>query len=58
MCNGAGSTLGYDPAKKKYVGTFIASVMTHLWIYSGSLDAAHPSSHAPMAARSANGSYM
>lgn len=24
---------------KRYVGTFIASVMTHLWVYDGSLDA-------------------
>lgn len=31
-------TLGYDPAKKRFVGTFIASVMTHLWYYEGSLD--------------------
>jgi hypothetical protein len=33
-------TLGYDPQSKRYVGTFIASMMTHLWIYNGSLDAA------------------
>src|SRR5882724_4163787 len=33
-------TLGYDPAKKRYVGTFIGSMMTHLWIYDGELDAA------------------
>jgi len=33
-------TLGYDPAKQRYVGTFIASVMTNLWIYEGELDAA------------------
>jgi hypothetical protein len=33
-------TLGYDPAKKRYVGTFIASVMTHLWTYDGQLDEA------------------
>jgi len=32
-------TLGFDPQAKRFVGTFIASVMTHLWVYSGSLDA-------------------
>jgi hypothetical protein len=32
-------TLGYDPVKKQYVGTFIGSMMTHLWIYEGELDA-------------------
>jgi hypothetical protein len=31
-------SLGYDPQQKKYVGTFIGSVMSHLWIYKGSLD--------------------
>ncbi|MBD2259372.1 DUF1579 domain-containing protein [Pseudanabaena sp. FACHB-2040] len=33
-------TLGYDPQTKRYVGTFVASMMTHLWRYSGSLDQA------------------
>ncbi|MBC7815479.1 MAG: DUF1579 domain-containing protein [Planctomycetaceae bacterium] len=33
-------TLGYDPQTKRFAGTFIASVMTHLWVYDGSLDAA------------------
>jgi hypothetical protein len=33
-------TLGYDPAKKRYVGTFLGSMMTHLWLYDGSLDPA------------------
>jgi len=33
-------TLGYDPQKKRYVGTFIGSMMTHLWVYDGALDAA------------------
>lgn len=33
-------TLGFDPAKGKFVGTFTASMMTHLWLYEGSLDAA------------------
>jgi hypothetical protein len=32
-------TLGYDPQTKRFVGTFVASVMTRLWIYNGSLDA-------------------
>lgn len=33
-------TLGYDPASKKYVGTFVTNCMTKLWIYSGVYDAA------------------
>jgi hypothetical protein len=33
-------TLGFDPVKGKFVGTFIGSMMTHLWLYEGSLDAA------------------
>lgn len=32
-------TLGYDPARGRFVGTFVASCMTHLWIYDGALDA-------------------
>lgn len=31
-------TLGYDPVRKRYVGTFIGSMMTHLWVYDGALD--------------------
>lgn len=31
-------TLGYDPAAQQFVGTFIASVMTHLWPYRGTLN--------------------
>lgn len=31
-------TLGYDTQGKRFVGTFIASVMTHLWPYDGQLD--------------------
>ena len=32
-------TPGYDPKAGRFVGTFIASMMTHLWRYTGSLDA-------------------
>jgi len=32
-------TLGYDPQKKRYVGTWVGSMMTHLWVYDGELDA-------------------
>lgn len=32
-------TLGFDPRQGRFVGTFIASGMTHLWLYNGSLDA-------------------
>ncbi|HEY0983265.1 MULTISPECIES: DUF1579 domain-containing protein [unclassified Schlesneria] len=32
------TTLGFDPATQRFVGTFIASVMTHLWPYNGTLD--------------------
>jgi hypothetical protein len=31
-------TLGYNPATKRFVGTWIGSVMTHLWVYDGELD--------------------
>jgi Protein of unknown function (DUF1579) len=32
-------TLGFDSQSDRYVGTFIGSMMTHLWVYNGSLDA-------------------
>lgn len=31
-------TLGYDPERGRFVGTFIGSTMTHLWPYDGALD--------------------
>ena len=31
-------TLGYNPEKKRYIGTWVGSMMTTLWIYDGSLD--------------------
>ena len=32
-------TLGYDTEKKHFVGTFIGSMMTSLWVYDGWLEA-------------------
>ncbi|HEX6987588.1 MAG TPA: DUF1579 domain-containing protein [Planctomycetaceae bacterium] len=32
-------TLGYDPRKGRFVGTWTGSMMTHLWVYDGELDA-------------------
>lgn len=31
-------TLGYDPARQRFVGTWIGSMMTHMWVYEGTLD--------------------
>lgn len=33
-------SLGYDPQQQRFVGTWLGSMMAHLWIYHGSLDAA------------------
>jgi len=33
-------TLGYDPQRQRYVGTWIGSMMTHMWVYEGEVDAA------------------
>jgi hypothetical protein len=32
-------TLGYDSQKKRYVGSWVGSMMTYLWLYEGALDA-------------------
>jgi hypothetical protein len=31
-------TLGYDPQNRRYHGTFVASMMSHLWLYQGQVD--------------------
>lgn len=36
---GSVMTLGFDPAKGRFVGTFIASMMSAFWHYEGALDA-------------------
>ena len=33
-------TIGFDPQRKRYVGTWIGSMMTTLWVYDGWLDEA------------------
>lgn len=33
-------SLGYDPAKKRFIGTFVGSMITNMWVYDGQLDAA------------------
>jgi hypothetical protein len=33
-------TLGYDLKTKRFKGTWVGSMMTHLWVYDGELDAA------------------
>ena len=32
-------TLGYDPAKQRYVGTFVSSMLPSLWNYEGEMEA-------------------
>jgi hypothetical protein len=32
-------TLGFDPERQRFVGTFVGSMMTYLWVYDGGLDA-------------------
>ena len=31
-------TLGYDPTRQRFVGTWVGSMMTHMWVYEGTLD--------------------
>jgi hypothetical protein len=31
-------TLGYDADKQRFVGSFVSSMMTNMWIYDGALD--------------------
>lgn len=33
-------TLGYDPNRRAFVGSWLGSMMTHLWVYEGQLDEA------------------
>jgi hypothetical protein len=33
------TTLGYDPQQKAFVGTWVGSMMTNMWVYRGTLDA-------------------
>lgn len=33
-------TLGYDARRQRFVGTWIGSMMDHLWVYDGELDPA------------------
>jgi hypothetical protein len=32
-------TFGYDTGKQRYVGTFVGSMMTSMWVYEGTVDA-------------------
>lgn len=33
-------TLGFDPAKERFIGSWVGSMMTNMWVYEGELDAA------------------
>jgi Protein of unknown function (DUF1579) len=32
-------TLGFDPDRKRFIGTMVGSMMTNMWVYEGELDA-------------------
>jgi Protein of unknown function (DUF1579) len=32
-------TIGYDPHKQRFVGTWVGSMMSYLWVYDGEMDA-------------------
>ncbi len=32
-------TIGYNPQKRRFVATWIGSMMTHMWVYEGALSA-------------------
>src|SRR5678816_1516491 len=34
-------TVGYSPRTKRFLGSFIGSMMTHFWVYDGALDKAN-----------------
>jgi hypothetical protein len=40
MCFTSILTLGYDAQESRFVGTWIDTMQTHMWTYTGSLDAA------------------
>lgn len=31
-------TIGYNPKTKRYPGTWVGSMMTHMWVYDGEMD--------------------
>jgi hypothetical protein len=31
-------TLGYNPETKRYLGTWVGSMMTHMWVYDGVIE--------------------
>ena len=37
-CQSMRVTLGYDPSKNRFVGTWVGSMMPMLWVYDGYLD--------------------